>query len=163
MKTLIVYSSQTGNTKKLAEVVHNTLGGEKTLCPVGEAPYPGGYDLVVLGFWLQAGKPDPKSMEFLAGLGPVELFLMATHGAAAGSDHARNAMAHAQTLAPSATIVGTFSCPGEVNPAFLEKARRKDPQPPWIADAPAAAGHPDRADLARLGEVVKVVLPAYVN
>jgi hypothetical protein len=68
-------------------------------------------------------------------------------------------MDHAKSLAPSAEIAGTFSCQGEVDPAFLEKALKMDPQPPWIGDAPAAAGHPDGADLDRLADALKAVLP----
>ena len=33
MKTLIVYSSQTGNTRKLAEAVNDLLGGRKNPVP----------------------------------------------------------------------------------------------------------------------------------
>jgi flavodoxin I len=136
--------------------------GEKTICHVSEAPDPGGFDLVVLGFWLMAGKPDPQSSDFLAAVGPTKLFLMATHGAAADSAHARKAMEHARSLAASAQIAGTFNCQGEVSPAFLEKAAQKDPQPPWIGDAPAAAGHPDHSDIDRLAQALKSSLPQFV-
>jgi flavodoxin len=161
MKTLIVYSSKTGNTKKLAESVSDMIGGEKSLCPVSEAPDPAGYDLVVLGFWLKAGKPDPASSDYLAGVGDSRLFLFATHAAAVDSAHAEKAMEHAKSLCPSAQIAGTFNCPGEVDPVFLEKAYKKDPPPPWIGDAPAAAGHPDSTDIARLIESVKAALPEF--
>lgn len=162
MKTLIVFSSKTGNTQKLAEAVNNRICGEKTICSVGEAPDPAGFDLVVLGFWLMAGKPDPKSSEFLGKVGNTRLFLMATHGAAADSAHALKAMEHARSIAASAQIAGTFNCQGEVSPAFLEKAAQKDPQPPWIGDAPAAAGHPDNADINRLAVALQAALPEFV-
>ncbi len=162
MKTLIVYSSQTGNTQKLAETVNDLLGGEKTLCPASEAPDPTGFDLVALGFWLMAGKPDPKSSDYLAKVGDANLFLFATHGAATDSAHALKAMEHAKSLAPSARISGTFSCTGEVNPTFLEKALKKNPPPPWIGDAPAASGHPDKADIDALTETIKTALPNFI-
>lgn len=161
MKTLIVYSSQTGNTKKLAEIVAHSLNVETTVCRISEAPDPDGFDLVALGFWLQGGKPDPKSSEYLARVGASKLFLFATHGAAAESTHAASAMAQAKALAPAAKIVGTFNCPGEVNPAILEKIRKKDPLPPWIGDAPAAVGHPDSADIERLKTAVNAALPEF--
>jgi flavodoxin I len=162
MKTLVVYSSKTGNTKKLAEAANNLISGEKFICPVSEAPDPAGFDLVVMGFWLMAGKPDPQSSDFLAAVGPTKLFLMATHGAAADSAHVRNAMEYARSLAAAAQIAGTFNCQGEVSPAFLEKAAQKDPQPPWIGDAPAAAGHPDASDIDRLAQALKSSLPQFV-
>ena len=75
------------------------------------------------------------------------LFLFSTHGAAAGSDHALNALDAAKSLASGADIIGTYSCQGEVNPKVLEKAKSKPEPPVWIADAPNAAGHPDAADI----------------
>ena len=110
MKSLIVYSSQSGNTKKLAQAVYESLTGSKEMYAVTEAPDPAGYDLVALGFWLQAGKPDPKSVEYIGKVGKKPLFLFATHGAVAGSDHALKAMDHAKSLAPEADILGTYSC-----------------------------------------------------
>ncbi len=156
MKSLVVYSSQTGNTKKLAEAVHEVFTGGKDIYPIADAPDPGGYDLVAVGFWLQAGKPDPKTADYLHRIGSGKrLFLFATHGAASGSDHAKNAMDHARGLAPGALLAGIFSCPGEVNPKVLEKVRAK-PQPPvWLDDAPKAIGHPDDTDIEAIKRVVK--------
>ena len=74
MKSLIVYSSQTGNTRKLAEAVRNALPGEKAMVPVDSAPSPEGYDLVAVGFWLQAGKPDPKAAAYLQDLNNTPIF-----------------------------------------------------------------------------------------
>ena len=155
MKTLIVYSSQTGNTEKLAERVYETLAGEKEIFLVNDAPSPEGYDLVAVGFWLQAGKPDPKASEYIQRInGKQPLFLFATHGAKSESDHAKNAMAHAVSLAPGADIVGTFSCQGAVNPKVLDKISARPEPPVWLADAPEAEGHPDENDLTTLVEVI---------
>jgi flavodoxin len=155
MKSLVIYSSQTGNTKKLAEAVYETLKGEKDIYPVADAPDPDGYDLVAVGFWLQGGKPDPKAAEYLPKTGSGKrLFLFATHGAAAGSDHAENAINYAKNLAPDADVAGTFSCQGAVNPKVLEKVKAKPQPPAWIVDAPDAASHPDDKDIENLKRVV---------
>ncbi len=156
MKTLIIYSSQTGNTQKLAQAVFDEIKGEKNMVTVDEAPSPEGYDLVAMGFWFQAGKPDPKSAEYLARCRPpARLFLFASHGAAKGSDHAKAGMANAIGLTQGCEIAGTFTCQGQVNPKVLEKAKSK-PQPPvWIKDADFAKGHPDDADVKALREAVR--------
>jgi len=154
MKTLIIYSSQTGNTKKLAEAVYESVSGEKEIFPIDDAPDPDEYDLVGVGFWLQAGKPDPKTAKYLPRIGSGKrLFLFATHGAAAGSEHANNAIAQAKSLAPDADISGVFSCQGEVNPKILEKVKAKPTQPVWIDDAPKAIGHPDQEDIDNLKRI----------
>ncbi|MEN8190894.1 MAG: flavodoxin family protein [Thermodesulfobacteriota bacterium] len=148
MKSLVVYSSKGGNTKKLAEAVYEYLSGDKIIAHVTEAPDPAGYDFVAVGFWFQAGQPDPAAQEYLAKLGDSQsTYLFATHGAAAGSDHAVNGMNKAKEIAAKAHIISTFSCPGEVPAKVIETASQKNPRPPWLADAPAAAGHPDGKDL----------------
>jgi flavodoxin len=158
MKALVVYSSKTGNTRKLAQTVYDSLACDKEIHALEDAPDPWGFDLVALGFWLQAGKPEPKSAEYMVKIGTSDLFLFATHGAAAGSDHAKSAMEYAKSLAPAARICGTFSCPGEVDPKILEKARAKDPQPPWLKDAPQAVGRPNQADLNALRAALKAAV-----
>ena len=150
MKSLVVYSSQTGNTRKLAEAVFEGLTGDKAFYPVEEAPEPSGYGFIAVGFWLMGGKPDPKSSEYLGKVGEKSLFLFATHGAGAGSDHAIHGMELAKALAPESDIRGTYSCQGEVNSKIIEKASKKPEPPAWLADAPYAAGHPDRADIEAL-------------
>jgi flavodoxin len=155
MKSLIVYSSKSGNTKKLADVIYEALSGEKTISPVSELPETVGYDFIAVGFWLQAGKPDPAAEKYLARItNGKRLFLFATHGAAKESGHAKTAMDIAKGLVPNAEIAGTFNCQGEVNPDFLQKAARKQPLPEWVKDAPDAKGHPDDADINTLKKII---------
>jgi len=151
MKQLVVYSSKGGNTRKLAETAFSRLSGDKEIKPVAEAPDPSGYDVVVVGFWYQGGQPDPASQEYLKKCRNVgKLFLLATHGAANGSDYAVMGMNMARELAAGANLVGFFDCQGEVPESVLENAANRDPQPPWLKDAEAAKGHPDNNDLYNL-------------
>jgi flavodoxin len=158
MKSIVVYSSQTGNTQKLADKVYETLKDEKTICKIEDAPDPSGFDLICLGFWLMAGKPDTKSQDYLQKIQKQKLFLFATHGASSQSQHAQQAIETAKTLAGQADIIGSFNCQGEVSPKILEKASSK-PQPPvWLKDAPNACGHPDQTDLTQLADTLKKCL-----
>lgn len=155
MKTLIVYSSKSGNTKKLAESAAAFLPGEVDLKPVEEKPEIDGYDLVLVGFWFQGGLPDPESGMYLSELKAEKLFLFATHGAAADSEHAKNGMREAEQLASASRVIGRFNCQGEVRPAVLETAAKKDPPPPWLAEGREALGHPDAADISRFRSVLE--------
>jgi flavodoxin len=157
MKALIVYSSQSGNTGKLAQAIQDSLTIETRILPVEQLPVPEQDEIVFVGFWLQGGKPDPKSAEYLTRVGGAQLFLFATHGAAAESRHAQDAMDHAKSLAPAADILGMFNCQGQVDPKVLDKARQKSPRPVWVDDAAAAAGHPDEMDLGRLRAAVRAL------
>ena len=155
MKSLVVYSSQSENTKKLADVVYENLDGEKDIFPVEDAPLIKEYDFIAVGFWLMAGKPDPTSAQFLEKLGKDDkVFLFATHGAKKGSDHVQNAVNNAIGLTGNADITGSFTCQGKVNPKVLEKVKQK-PQPPvWIDDADGAVGHPNQDDFLALKKIV---------
>ena len=159
MKSIVIYSSQTGNTKKLAQTVYETLIGEKDIYPVAEAPEPTNYDFIAVGFWLQAGKPDPKTSEYLQKIKNGEkLFLFATHGASPDSGHAKAAIQQAKELASSSEIVGTFNCQGEVNPKVIEKVSAKPEPPDWLRDAPSAVGHPDENDLENLKNIINSLM-----
>ena len=155
MKSIVVYSTQSDNTKKLAYALYDALPGDKEICYVDDAPDPGDYDLVAVGFWLMSGKPDPKSAAYLERIAAGQkTVLFATHGAAKGSDHARQAMQAAREIASAANVIGTYSCQGQVNPKVLAKAKAKPQRPVWLDDAAAAVGHPDAGDLAELKAAV---------
>lgn len=159
MKSLIIYSSKSGNTRKLADAVQSFLPGETICKSVDEKPATDGFDLVCVGFWFQSGKADSNTAELLQELdSQAPLFLFATHGAAVDSDHARSGMKQAEELAAPCRVIGTFSCQGEVSPGLLAKVESMDPPPPWIKDAPNAAGHPDDEDLRGLGEILQRVV-----
>ena len=168
MKSMVVYSSQSGNTGMLAEAVYETLSSEKAIYPVGEAPKPNSSDLVAIGFWLQAGKPDPQTQAYMRKIRKQKVFLFASHGAAVDSEHTRQAMAYARQLLPEADIIGQFNCQGQVNTMVLEKMAKKEPPPVWLADAPHAAGDladaphaagdPDQNDLYQLQAMLKECL-----
>lgn len=154
MKSLIVYSSQTENTKKLAQVIYDILDGEKEIVQVDQAPSLDRYDQIFIGFWFQAGKPDPKTLDFLEKVKDSKVFLFATHGAAKDSDHVKSGVNTARDLLQHADVTGVFTCQGEVNPKVLEKVKQKPEPPVWIDDADDAIGHPDENDLSALKKAV---------
>lgn len=159
MKSLVIYSSQTGNTEKLARIVYDYLEGEKEIYGIGDAPDPSDYDLIAVGFWLKSGKPDPAALEYLPKLGNnKKVFLFVTHGAASGSGHVNEGLKLARELVKDADLLGIFNCPGEVESAFLERVSAKPVKPPWIGDAPAAAGHPDETDIENLKNMLSSVI-----
>lgn len=160
MKSLVVYSSQTGNTKKLAEAVFEALPDEKEIFELGEAPDPAAYDLVAVGFWFKSGKPNPETMEFLPKLSGKSTFIFATHGAPVEYDHVAKGLEEAKGAASGAKILGSFSCMGAVNPKVLEKVRSmpEEKQPLWISRAEEAVGHPDESDIQNLKEAVATAI-----
>lgn len=159
MKSLVIYSSTTGNTKKLAEALYEALPDEKDIFELGEAPDPAGYDLVAVGFWFKTGKPNPEAIEYLTKLSGKSVFIFATHGAPVEYDHVTKGLEEAKG-ATGATILGSFSCMGTVNPKVLEKVQSmpKEKQPAWISRAEEAVGHPDESDIQALNDAVAEAL-----
>ncbi len=156
MKAIVIYSSQTNNTKKVAEAVATELNC--AMKPVNDVGDIADYDTVAVGFWLKAGAPDPSTQDLLPKLSGKKVFLFATHGAAVGTPPADNAMAKAKELAKGAEIIDTFSCPGEVAEKVMEMISKKDQKPPWFGAAHAAKGHPDVDDIAAVKAAVKKML-----
>lgn len=58
MKTLVVYSSRTGNTEKLARAIAGALGPDCTLSRAEDAPPPEKFDFIAFGFGVYRGWPD---------------------------------------------------------------------------------------------------------
>ncbi len=153
MKHLVVYSSKSGNTKKLADAIFSRLPEPKDISSVQNAPDPSGYDVIAAGFFFQAGQADPEAQKFLKKCKRIpKLFLFATHGATKTSEHAKIGMNKARELATESNVIGTFSCQGEVSDQTMESAKNKNPQPEWVHDAEGAKGHPDNDDLYELSE-----------
>ncbi len=158
MKSLIVYSSQTGNTKKLAEAIYDSLSGEKAISAMADAPDTSGYDFIAIGFWLLGGKPDTAAMEYLGKLRQTDrqsIFLFATHGAKTDSDHVKNAFDCAKSLVQGGQIRGTFSCQGQLSEKIIEIIKAKREPPPWYGGASTAQGHPDEKDLTDVKNSIK--------
>ncbi len=151
MKNLVVYSSKTGNTKKLAEAIYEHIPEEKEIKPVSEAPDPEGYTFIAAGFRIENGEPDKEIQEYLKKiLEDCQVFLFATHASERGSEVVKNAMKTARELVKRARVVGEFDCLGEVPEDKLQEARGQSPLPEWVKDAEKAKGHPNEEDIREL-------------
>ncbi|MDR0882193.1 MAG: flavodoxin family protein [Candidatus Adiutrix sp.] len=159
MKTIVVYSSLTGNTRRVAEGLLPALP-EGTLCVnVQEAPEPVGFDLVLPGFWVDRGQADAAMLGYLAKMKNCRTGFFFTLGAYPDSPHADEVAADtAKRLAEGGNqVLGHFRCQGRVDPALLERMKTMlPPDHPHVQMTPErqarldeAAKHPDELDLER--------------
>ncbi len=65
MKSLVVYSSKTGNTEMVAQAVYEALPEPKAIYAVKEAPPPDGYDFIAMGFWVDRGTADARARKYM--------------------------------------------------------------------------------------------------
>jgi flavodoxin len=162
LKTLVVYSTLTGNTRAVAEAVAEGLGAGTALADVKAAPAPEGYDLVVSGFWVDKGRADAASLEYLGRIRDRKAAFFFTLGAYPDSPHADSVEKGAREGLEKGgnAVIGSFRCQGKVDPNLLEEMKRK--LPPGHPHAQMtderralldeAARHPDAEDLKRARE-----------
>jgi flavodoxin len=154
MKSLVVYSSCTGNTRKVANAVFDSLPGDREIFPVEQAPRADGYDFVAIGFWVDKGRPDAKAVSYMQTVQGATVGLFGTLGADPDSPHARESMRRAVDLVSGNQVAGTFLCQGRIDPAVVEMmtktASHVHPMTPErMANIKAAETHPDDTDLEK--------------
>ncbi|MDR2460473.1 MAG: flavodoxin family protein [Deltaproteobacteria bacterium] len=150
MKSLVVYSSLTGNTRKIAEAIVKGLPESYVLAPVEEAPAPQGYDVVFMGFWVDKGKADAKTLDYVDKLKGVKTAFFFTLGDYPNSNHADRVHHSTVVLLEDigSTVLGGFRSQGKVDPELIEKMKQMLPP-----DNPHAQMTPERK--ARLEEAAK--------
>ena len=153
MKSMVVVSSRTGNTRMVAEAVFEALPEPKEIFNVEDAPPPDGYDFIALGFWVDKGTADAKAMAYFKAVADKKIGVFGTLGAYPDSDHARECMARVCDLLSGNQILGTFLCQGRVDPKLIKmmEKMKDDPHhsmtPERKARLAEAAKHPDENDL----------------
>jgi flavodoxin len=92
MKSIIIYSSKSGNTKKIAESMASQVGCEAIKISSDSSPSIvdlEGYDLIFVGTGLYAGTPNEDLLKYLSSLhlkSPKQFALFITWGGAPRSD-----------------------------------------------------------------------------
>lgn len=166
-KWLIVYSSATGNTQKVAEAIYSGFEhGEADIYSIKDSDKFNldDYDNIAVGYWLTRGGPDKTVQELLSKLHHKQVVLFQTHGTEVGSEHCFTAFARAATyLNSDCKVLATFTCQGRINPALLAKRFNGDVNDPHTASTrnkarwASAANHPNEEDLNRAKELVNVI------
>lgn len=110
MKTVIVYSSATGNTARLAQELSAQLN--LPAMPLAEAEGWQDADRILAGFWTDKGSCDEKMAAFLSGLGGKEIALFGTAGF--GKEDAYfEAIGSGKGTPPADCRYGRFHVPGQ--------------------------------------------------
>lgn len=160
----IIYSSKTGNTKMLADALHQALPADDCLyfgAPDAQAL---AAERIYIGFWTDKGTCDAETAAFLAQLTQQEIFLFGTCGFGGGVAYFEQILARVRDLLPeSVQLVGSYLCPGKmpqsvrdryVRIAEEEPAKRSHMQK-MIFNFDCALSHPDANDLQALIEEVE--------
>ena len=158
MKSIILYSSLTGNTKRVAEAMASVMP-EGTLCvPVKEAPQNlADYDTVFVGFWVDRGTANKEAAKLIETLTNPNIVFFATLGMYADSDHARESIDKASELLQNKeSLVDGFVC--QMMYKMFPPGSAHGQSPERDALHKAAETHPDEQDFANAKEFTKSVL-----
>lgn len=125
MKGLIIYSSKTGNTKRMAEKIYEALKDKQqmTIKDIREAPEVEQFDFILLGAWIDRGTLETKTLKFLKTIKNKKLGLFATLGAMPDSEHGRKVIKNLENLLIDRDSLGQYICPGLVDPRMIEKLK----------------------------------------
>lgn len=109
MKALVLYSSETGRTKKLAEAVLSVLPANTDFLPMEEAPESfDDYDIVFAGIWFLNLKLDETSRSLLPRLKAKKVALFATmHRDLFSDDISKNLRQAVELLPEGVWVAGT--------------------------------------------------------
>ena len=158
----ILFSSLTGNTKKLADAIHETLpeegceyfGAIKTPVPSSE--------LLYIGFWTDKGNADNETLTLLSTLKNRRIFLFGTAGFGGSDAYFQRILGNVKSAIDSSnTIVGEYMCQGKMPQSVRERyvKMKENPEHPDNIDAlienfDKALSHPDSDDLERLKNII---------
>jgi len=157
-KKIIIYSSLTGNTAKVANAIAEEIGCES----VSFSEFKGNldeFDFIGVGFFVDKGGADTKFTKFYKeNIKNKKIGVFMTLGAEPKSEHAKMSLKKVEDelIANGCEVLCDFACQGAIDPKLIEMMRKmaeKGNSPhPITPEREArwanAASHPDEADLA---------------
>lgn len=166
-KYAIIYSSKTGNTKKIAEAMASVKVDAFDVIDAATKPDLSNYELIAFGYGVDKGAPYASCQELMGTIEKKAVILFQTLGAEGMGDHAFSCIANGGAcLGKGNHVIGAFSCQGAIDPKLIERMRQM-PAGPHAATPEnearwaAAASHPDSDDLARAKEFMEKTLNIY--
>ncbi len=154
IRTLVIVSSKTGNTRKIARAMVRGLEGDAVLRNCGDEVDFAAFDLVLVGFWLDSGHVDEKALEVLKTLKGKKTGIFGTLGGNPASPEAQKVLKSACDALLEGergnTLIGTYMCRGKISAEVLELMNRMFPKlkddPKHLERIRTSSTHPDARD-----------------
>ena len=162
MKYAVVFSSKTGNTKRLAEAIRAALGEAE--CIYFGPPDPKALEAprLYVGFWTDKGTCDADSAAFLSHTAGHRVFLFGTAGFGGSDAYFSKILASVRAQLPDGTEeAGCWMCQGRMPQAVRQRYEAMEESPrrqAMLENFDRALSHPDTEDLRRLREIVLTAL-----
>ena len=159
MSSLVVFSTSTGNTRKIADAIFSALKDtdKKIVNEINKVNF-NKFDKIIIGGWIDKGDIDEKAKEFVTKLKNKKLGLFVTMGGNPETDRAKKCVQKVRELLEKNgnIIEKTFVCQGAIDPNLINKFREMTKQgiagsfavtPEREARWAEAAKHPDEKDM----------------
>lgn len=161
-KTVIIFSTITGNAFRLAEAAASVV-------PDHAGPYNIRYvndevidtfDTFILAYWCDKGSADSDTIELIRRLHGKKLIVIGSLGVEPDTKHGQDVSACVSALASeNNTLLGHFLCQGAIDLARTGKKLREGRiTPERYERQKLSAGHPDAADLENCRAAVRSFL-----
>ena len=165
MKTLITYSTLTGNTKQIAEAIKEVMPKDTVIASVEENIDPKDFDLVLLGFWVNQTKADDQFIEYTKRVTGKKVGIFATLGAYPDTQHATDALKNVrELLVPQNEVLKEFICQGKIDPKITANFEKLPPDhflsmtPERRRKHKEALKHPDEEDIRNAKDAFRDII-----
>ena len=169
MNVGLIYSSKTGNTKKVAEAINNEIAEITAFASADNVDFDiNSVDTLVLCYWVDKGTADKLSLEVFDKITGKKIITVGTAGVAPDSKHAQDVKDRVHKLLEEKgnNVIADFICMGKIDPRmtamfaqfpeghphYMDEARRKRHE--------ESLKHPDENDCANAVECVRKALNA---
>ena len=171
MKMDIIYSSLTGNTKKVAYKILEVMPEGTGIYDLKDLDHEMDADLLVLGYWVDRAQPNKEMREFMKSLKNRKVITFGTMGSYPDSPYAAETRKNTNDLLKDNNeVLGHFLCQGRIDPKITEMFMKNGgPQgvhmmtEERIRKHMEAAKHPDEQDFKNAQEFVKNLIKDYVS
>lgn len=167
MKAIVIYSSLTGNTKKIAEAIYEAIPFNKDIIKLGEKDINiEEYDIVAAGYWVDKGTCDDKIKNILEKINNKEVMIFGTLGAADKGEYYDKIKERIEEILPENNkILGHFLCQGKINEKLTDRYKvmlKENPDDIHIKEQlknhMEAKSHPDENDIKNAKEFTENAL-----
>ncbi len=125
MKILLVYSSQTGNTKILCEGVYKRLKEKLdvdiyNIKDIKNKEINSDYDIIICGFWVEKGYPNKEMKQYIENIVDKKVLLLGTLGSSPNSKHSMKVKVRTEEIInKSNEFLGVFLARGKVDEKLI--------------------------------------------
>jgi flavodoxin len=165
MSYVIIYSSATGNTKKVAYEILKAMPEDTKIYDLQELKVDVEEENLILGYWVHRAKPNKEMLHFMETLSDKKVITFGTLGAYPDSEHGEATKKNVtEILETHNTVLGNFLCQGKINPKITEMFKKSSGDSPHqmteerLKRHQEAAKHPNEEDFEAARVFIKEIL-----